>query len=49
MERRHFTERGASAAEAIQAPRPQVVHLPLPPRRRHVTRADVRKYGVTVV
>ena len=42
------TERGANAAEAIQAARLQVVHLPLAPRRRHVTTADLRKYGVTI-
>ena len=42
------TESGADAAEAIYATRPQVVHLPLAPRRRHVTRADLRKYGLTV-
>ena len=40
--------REAEAAEAIQAPRPQVIHLPLTPRRRCVTRADLRKYGVTM-
>ena len=45
------TKRGAdaAAAEAIQAPRPQIVHLPLGPRWRHVTRADLRKYGVAIV
>ena len=42
------TEREAETAETIQAPRPQIVHLPLAPRRRNVTRADLRKYGVTV-
>ena len=42
------TERGAEAAEAIHAPRPQIVHLHLTPRRRYVTRADLRKYGVTI-
>ena len=40
------TARGADAAEAIQAPRPQIIHLPLAPRRRCVTRADLTKYGV---
>ena len=44
----YVTERGADAAEAVEAPRPQVVHLPLAPRRRYVTRADLRKYGVTI-
>ena len=33
------------ATEAIQAPRPQIIHLPLTPRWRHVTRTDLRKYG----
>ena len=42
------TERGADAAEAIQAPRPQDVHLSLAPRRCHVTMTDLRKYGVTI-
>ena len=28
--------------------RPQITHLPLMPRRRYVTRADLRKYGVTI-
>ena len=42
------TERGADIAEAIQAPRPQIVHLPLAPRWRYVTRADSRKCGVTI-
>ena len=42
------TERGAEAAEATQAPRPQIIQLSLAPRRRHVTRADVRKYGMTI-
>ena len=42
------TERGADAAWAVPAPRPQVVHHPLAPRLRYVTRADLRKYGVTV-
>ena len=37
------TERGADAAEAIQAPRPKIVHLPLAPRRFHL-----RKYGVAI-
>ena len=39
------TERGSDAAEVIRAPRPQVVHVLLAPRRRYVTRADLRKYG----
>ena len=34
------------AAEAIQAPRPQTFHLLLALRRRDVTRADLRKYGM---
>ena len=34
-----LAEGGAKAAEAIQAPRPQIIHLPLEPRRRYVTRA----------
>ena len=42
------TERGAEAAGAIQAPRPQIIHLPSAPRRRYVTRADLRKYGETI-
>ena len=33
----------------LKLPRPQVVHLPLAPRRRNVTRADLRKYGVTLI
>ena len=41
------TERGANAAEAMQAPRPQVVHLFVAPRRRDVPRADLKGYGVT--
>ena len=28
------TEKGAEATEAIQAPRPKIIHLPLTPRRR---------------
>ena len=44
----YATETEAEAAEAVQAPRPQTVHLPLAPRRRFVTRADLRKYGVTI-
>ena len=32
----------------FQAPRLQVVRLPLAPRRRFVTRADLTKYGVTI-
>ena len=40
------SQTGAEATEAIQAPRPQKIHLPLTPRRRYVTRADLRKYGV---
>ena len=40
------TERGANAAKAFPAPHPQVVHLPLTPRGRHVTVADLRRYGV---
>ena len=42
------TERGANAAEIILDPRPQIIHLPLAPRRRHVTWADCRKYMVTI-
>ena len=38
----------AQAAEAVQAPRTQIIHLLLAPRRRYVTRADLRKYGVTI-
>ena len=34
------TERGADAAEAIQARRPQVVHLLLAPRRRACSRGQ---------
>ena len=44
----NVTETEAEAIKAIQAPPPQIIHLPLAPRRRHVTRADLRKYGVTV-
>ena len=43
------TEGGADAAEAIQAPRPQIVDKLWAPRRRHVTRAGLRKCGVTIV
>ena len=43
------TDRGADAAEPIHTPRPQIIHLLLTPRRRYVTRADLRKYGVTIV
>ena len=42
------TERGANAAEIILDPPPQIIHLPLAPRRRHVTWADCRKYMVTI-
>ena len=42
------TETGAEAKEAIQAPRPRITRLHLTPRRRCVTRADLRKYGVTI-
>ena len=42
------TARGANAAEAIQAPRPQVVHLLLAPCRRYVTRTDLRICGVAI-
>ena len=42
------TERRTEAAEAIQAPRPLFIHLPLAPRGRHITRADLRKYGVAI-
>ena len=42
------TGRGADAAEAIQAPRPEIIHLRLAPRRRFFTRADLRKYGVAI-
>ena len=42
------TERGADVAEVFQAPRPEIIHLPLAPRRRFVTRADLRKYGATI-
>ena len=41
------TETGAEATEATQAPRPQIIHLLLTPRRRYVAREDLRKYGVT--
>ena len=39
------TKTGAEATESIQARRPQIVHLLVPPRGRYVTRADLRKYG----
>ena len=42
------TETRAEATEAIQAPQPQIIHLLLTPCRRYVTRADLRKYGVTI-
>ena len=42
------TERGADTADAIQARRPQVVHLPLASHRRCVVRADLRKQGVAI-
>ena len=45
---RDVTETAAEATEAIQAPRPQIVHLLVTPRRSYVTRADLRKYGVTI-
>ena len=38
----------ASSLRGCEAPRAQVVRLPVAPRRRHVTRADLRRYGVTV-
>ena len=41
-------ERGAGAAEAIQAPRPKVVLLFWRHAPRYVTRADLRKYGVAI-
>ena len=34
--------------EAIPAPRPHIIHPPLTPRRRCVTRADLRKFGVAI-
>ena len=34
------TEKGTEAAEAIQAPRPQIIHLPLAACRRDGTGAD---------
>ena len=37
------TERGAEAAEAVQAPRPQIIHLPLAPRRRFVHEGRLEK------
>ena len=37
------TERGADTAVVMQAARPQVVQLLLAPRRRYVTRADLRR------
>ena len=46
---RDVTQGAAEAAEAIHAPRPRMIHLLLAPRRRHVTRADLRKYGATMV
>ena len=42
------TETEAEATVAIQAPRPQIIHLPLKPRRCYVTSADFRKYGVSI-
>ena len=36
------TERQADAADGIQALRPQILHLPLAPRWRKVTRGDWR-------
>ena len=45
---RDVPENGAEATEAVQAPRPQITHLPLTPRRRYITRADLRRYGVTI-
>ena len=41
------TETGAEATEVIQAPLLQIIRLLLTPRRRCVTRADLRKHGVT--
>ena len=35
--------------QSVQAPRPHIIHLLSTPRRRFVTRADLRKFGVTVV
>ena len=32
----------------VGTPRLQIIHLPLAPRRRFVTRADLRKYGATI-
>ena len=40
------TEIEANAIDAEQTLRPQIIRLPLAPRRRYVTRADVRKFGV---
>ena len=44
----YVTERRTNAAEPIQAPRSQVVHLPSAPRPSCVTRADLGKHGVTI-
>ena len=41
-------ERGAEAAEAVQAPRTRVLNVPATPRRHCVTRADLGKYGLTL-
>ena len=38
---------GANAAEAMQTSRPQVVHVPLAPRRRCVRRVDSLRYGAS--
>ena len=43
------SETVAEATEAIQAPRLQIIHLLLTPHRPCVTRADLRKYVVTIV
>ena len=45
---RDVIETGAEATEAVQAPRPHITYLPLTPRRRYITRADLRKYCVTI-
>ena len=41
------TKRGQKVRRLFQAPRLQIIHLPLTTRRRYVTRADLRKNGVT--
>ena len=38
----------AADAEQVERPPPRAIMLPLAPRRRYVTRTDLKKYGITI-